>query len=169
MERALQQLDLLGHCRFSQVQRFRRPGEAAGPPDRDQDLQWMQRREAGFRRGPLAVGRHRVIVSCRTAPAKWCRPGNRQTIAALIPLADRRPAAWRHTGADRARPPLAGHPEGGVLLDEQRGRLERPRRHTARDARAGLARRESPQRASTVRPLAEILDAGCSPIRMAAE
>jgi dihydrofolate reductase len=29
-----------------------------------------------------------------------------------LPLADRRPAAWCHTGADRVRPPLAGHAEG---------------------------------------------------------
>src|SRR6184192_2697727 len=49
-----------------------------------------------------------------------------------LPLADRRPAAWRHTGADRVRPPLAGHAEGGVLLDDQRGRLERPPGHRRR-------------------------------------
>ena len=35
-----------------------------------------------------------------------------------FPLADRRPAAWGHTGGDRVRPPLAGHAEGGVLLDD---------------------------------------------------
>src|SRR4051812_30867134 len=34
-----------------------------------------------------------------------------------LPLADRRPAAGRHTGGDRVRQPLAGHAEGGVLLD----------------------------------------------------
>src|ERR1700757_4003115 len=33
-----------------------------------------------------------------------------------LPLADRRPAARRHTGGDRVRPPLAGPAEGGVLL-----------------------------------------------------
>jgi hypothetical protein len=33
-----------------------------------------------------------------------------------FPLADRRPAARRHTGGDRVRPPLAGYAEGGVLL-----------------------------------------------------
>src|SRR5438034_11637151 len=49
-----------------------------------------------------------------------------------LPLADRRPAAWRHTGADRVCPPLAGHAEGGVLLDDQRGRLERPPGHRRR-------------------------------------
>src|ERR687889_1852207 len=49
-----------------------------------------------------------------------------------LPLADRRPAAWRHTGADRVRPPLARHAEGGVLLDDQRGRLERPPGHRRR-------------------------------------
>ena len=31
------------------------------------------------------------------------------------------PAAWRRVGGDRVRPPLAGHAEGGVLLDDQRG------------------------------------------------
>jgi len=36
-----------------------------------------------------------------------------------LPLADRRQAAGRHTGGDRVRQPLAGHAEGGVLLDDQ--------------------------------------------------
>src|SRR6202171_2535354 len=49
-----------------------------------------------------------------------------------LPLADRRPAAWRYTGADRVRPPLAGYAEGSVLLDDQRGRLERPPGHRRR-------------------------------------
>src|SRR5256714_9592873 len=49
-----------------------------------------------------------------------------------LPLADRRPAAWRHTGADRVRPALSGHAEGGVLLDDQPGRLERPAGHRRR-------------------------------------
>src|SRR5437764_6127700 len=31
-----------------------------------------------------------------------------------LPLADRRPAAGRHTAGDRVRPPLAGDAEGGV-------------------------------------------------------
>src|SRR5829696_1511835 len=35
-----------------------------------------------------------------------------------FPLADRRPAARRHPGADRVRAELAGHAEGGVLLDD---------------------------------------------------
>src|SRR5437868_13057667 len=55
-----------------------------------------------------------------------------QTMSSHWPTADRRPAAWRHTGADRVRPPLAGHAEGGVLLDDQRGRLERPPGHRRR-------------------------------------
>jgi hypothetical protein len=37
--------------------------------------------------------------------------------------------ARRHTGTDPVRPPLAGHADGGVLLDGQRGRLERPPGH----------------------------------------
>ena len=43
------------------------------------------------------------------------------------PTADQ--AAGRHTGADRVRRPLAGHAEGGVLLDDQSGRLEHPPGH----------------------------------------
>ena len=43
-----------------------------------------------------------------------------------FPLADRRPAARRHPGADRVRAELAGHAEGGVLLDDRQGRLEHP-------------------------------------------
>src|SRR6478752_7509190 len=43
-----------------------------------------------------------------------------------LPLADRRPAARRHTGGDRVRPPLARHAEGGVLLDDRISRLEHP-------------------------------------------
>ena len=50
-------------------------------------------------------------------------------------LAGRRPAAWRHIGADRVRPPLAGPAEGGVLLDDQRGRLERAPGHRRRGQR----------------------------------
>src|SRR6476646_6979951 len=41
-------------------------------------------------------------------------------------LADRRPAAQCHPGADRVRAELAGHAEGGVLLGAAEGRLERP-------------------------------------------
>src|SRR5436190_2376449 len=52
-----------------------------------------------------------------------------------LSLADRRSAAWRHTGADRVRPPLAGYAEGGVLLDDQRRRLERPPGHRRRGHR----------------------------------
>ena len=36
-------------------------------------------------------------------------------------LADRRPAAGRHSGADRVRAELAGYAEGGVLLDDRQG------------------------------------------------
>src|ERR1700730_13983519 len=46
------------------------------------------------------------------------------------------PTAAQHTGAPppraravRSPPPLAGHAEGGVLLDDPRGRLERPPGH----------------------------------------
>ncbi|CAA9399393.1 MAG: Dihydrofolate reductase, partial [uncultured Nocardioides sp.] len=49
-----------------------------------------------------------------------------------LPLADRRSTAWRHSCAGRVRSPLAGHVEGGVLLDDQRGRLERPPGHRRR-------------------------------------
>jgi dihydrofolate reductase len=35
-----------------------------------------------------------------------------ETMSSHWPTAE---AAWRHTGADRVRPPLAGHAEGGVL------------------------------------------------------
>src|SRR5215207_10523084 len=41
-------------------------------------------------------------------------------------LADRRPAAQRYPGGDRVRAELAGHAEGGVLLDDRQGRLEHP-------------------------------------------
>src|SRR5699024_4265823 len=40
-----------------------------------------------------------------------------------------------HTGAHRVRPPLAGHAEGRVLLDDQRGRLEHPPGHRRRGRR----------------------------------
>src|SRR5215207_7792613 len=49
-----------------------------------------------------------------------------------FPLADRRPAARRHPGADRVRAELAGHAEGGVLLDDRQGRLEHPPGHRRR-------------------------------------
>src|SRR5690348_18111875 len=39
-------------------------------------------------------------------------------------LANRRPAAERHADGDRVRADLAGHTEGGVLLDGRQGRLE---------------------------------------------
>ncbi|CAA9392715.1 MAG: Dihydrofolate reductase, partial [uncultured Quadrisphaera sp.] len=51
------------------------------------------------------------------------------------PLADRRPAARRHAGADRVRPPLAGRGEGGVLLHDEHGRGERPPGHRRRGHR----------------------------------
>ena len=50
-------------------------------------------------------------------------------------LADRRPAARRHPGGDRVRAELAGHAEGGVLLDDRQGRLEHPPGHRRRDRR----------------------------------
>ena len=52
-----------------------------------------------------------------------------------LPLADRRQAAGRHTGGDPVRQPLAGHAEGGVLLDDQHGRLEHPSGHRRRGHR----------------------------------
>ena len=48
-----------------------------------------------------------------------------------FPLADRRPAAQRQPG-DRVRAELAGHAEGGVLLDDRQGRLEHPPGHRRR-------------------------------------
>src|SRR3954466_15641594 len=42
------------------------------------------------------------------------------------------PAAARPPGEVPSPPPLAGHAEGGVLLDDQRGRLERPPGHRRR-------------------------------------
>ncbi len=36
---------------------------------------------------------------------------------------------WDEMGTDRVRRTLAGHAEGGVLLDDRRGGLERPPGH----------------------------------------
>ena len=52
-----------------------------------------------------------------------------QTMSSHWPTADQQ--AWRDTGADPVRAPLAGHAEGGVLLDDHGGRLERPPGHEA--------------------------------------
>jgi dihydrofolate reductase len=45
-----------------------------------------------------------------------------ETMSSHWPTADQQPV----------RPPLAGHAEGRVLLDDQRGRLERPPGHRRR-------------------------------------
>src|ERR1051326_6104750 len=77
------------------------------------------------RRPPLERAERRVVpVVVRPGGGDGHGTVRAQTVGdAELPLADRRPAAWRHTGAHRVRPPRAGHAEGGVLLDDQRGRL----------------------------------------------
>ena len=44
-----------------------------------------------------------------------------ETMSSHWPTADQQPG--RHTGRDRVRPPLAGHAQSGVLLDDQHGGL----------------------------------------------
>src|SRR4051812_1605359 len=58
-----------------------------------------------------------------------------ETMSSHWPTADRRPATGGHTGAHRVRPPLAGHAEGRVLLNDQHGRLEHPPGHRRRGHR----------------------------------
>src|SRR4051812_17949078 len=63
------------------------------------------------------------------------------------PGPNRRPAAGPPPATDCFRPPLAGHAEGCVLVDDQRGRLERPpghRRPRHRDHQAEDRGRRSP-------------------------
>src|SRR4029079_6656064 len=74
--------------------------------------------------------RHRVERAAeRRAVPVVARPGAGERPVAVraqamgddeLLLADRRPAAQRNPGGDRVRTQLAGHAEGGVLLDDRR-------------------------------------------------
>src|SRR3954469_8449950 len=61
-----------------------------------------------------------------------------ETMSSHGPTADPQPgpsSARPHATGNAFPPPLAGHAEGGVLLDDQRGRLERPPGHRRRGHR----------------------------------
>ncbi|CAA9268642.1 MAG: Dihydrofolate reductase, partial [uncultured Blastococcus sp.] len=92
----------------------------------------------GARRRSRLESAERRAVPVLVRPSRGDRPGAVRPQAVgtdELALADRRPAARRHTGAHRVRPPLAGHAEGGVLLDARRGRRQRPPGHRRRGRR----------------------------------
>src|SRR3989337_4183396 len=71
------------------------------------------------RRRPRLERAERRTVPVVVRPGGGDRPGavRAQAVGAHeLPLADPRPAARRHTGADPGRPPPAGHAHAGVLL-----------------------------------------------------
>src|SRR5438552_248124 len=77
------------------------------------------------RRRPRLERAERRAVPVVVRPGGGDGPGavRAQTVADNeLPLADRRPAAWRHTGAAGVRPPLAGHAEPGGDPDVSRRR-----------------------------------------------